>query len=304
MKWSGSSTRENNRLKSGMLGEILTESPNSNLPHSIPKLLDVKGVELSYNDLKRGLKIPNLLDESLAEDIGIQIGDGWISNYDQVKRSIVGCCGNRIEDRIYFERFVIPLKRGLFNLSLNLKENRLAGTCYIKFGSKGIVNFYTKTIGLNPGKKSNIPIPKIILESPREVQLACIRGIADTDFSLSFKRDFKGVHRDPYIKLVSASSILVEQVKEILDANKLNNTAIFNFKKRIRGRDKVYTQSYIAVHGKKNLEKWISLIGFHNPVQITRYLVWKEFGFCPPKTNLEQRIKVLEGELPIQSLVA
>jgi len=87
MKWECSSTRESTCLKSMVLGENSKNSPNSKdtkiseiLP--IPTIsLDTKDATFSYNDVNRKITIPNKLDVFLAEDIGIQIGDGSIPLY-------------------------------------------------------------------------------------------------------------------------------------------------------------------------------------------------------------------------------
>ena len=34
-----------------------------------------------------------------------------------------------------------------------------------------------------------------------------------------------------------------------------------------------------------------------NPKHITKYLIWKKFGFCPTNTTLEERRKILKGEI-------
>lgn len=53
----------------------------------------------------------------------------------------------------------------------------------------------------------------------------------------------------------------------------------------------------IMVRGPERVEEFINKVGFHNPVQITRYLVWKKFGFCPPKIGIEKRKLILNGKL-------
>ena len=53
----------------------------------------------------------------------------------------------------------------------------------------------------------------------------------------------------------------------------------------------------IEMKGKKALEKWASTIKFNNPVQQTRYEIFKKHGFVPPKTTLAQRKQILAGKL-------
>ncbi len=291
---------ESNRLKSDVLRWLTAtqvEVESSNL--SVPTKLDLSKVTISYNDIKRKLNLPKFLTEELAEDIGIQIGDGSITDdfHDNSHHYKIECFGNISEDVIYLEKFVIPLKKRLFNVSLTLKKHPIAGTCYIKFESKGLFNFYKNVIGLKINRKDNMFIPKIILRSPVPIKLACLRGIADTDFSLTFKKGKRKNHSEPYLSLGTSSKILVKQIDKILREMDVKPTIILDTKNRIKGRNRIYIRHYIQIGGKKNLEKWMGKIGFHNPVQITRYLIWKKFGFCPPRTTIKERLDILTGKL-------
>lgn len=296
-------TKESNRLKSGVplmkWAEVVSSketkiSENLTIPTNP---FSTKNVNFSYNDEKRKIKIPNILDTFLAEDIGIQIGDGSVPvqiDKKGVQHYVVACYGHMIEDREYLRNFVIPLKKKLFNINLTLKDHPTAGTCYIKFESKAIFSFYEKNIILNTGRKNEIVIPKIIFHAPLKIQLACIRGIADTDFSLSFKKSDKGFHNNPCISLGCSSKQLVLQIAKILKEIKITVSLTLDRKEYDKRTKKTYVRNYLYINGKKNLDKWMSSIAFHNPVQISRYLVWKKFGFCPPKTTLQQRLSVLK----------
>jgi intein/homing endonuclease len=308
-KWGCSSVRlsldeakESNRLKSDESGADACESLqplNSNLLN--PTIfLPTKKIRYSYNDRKRKINIPDILNASLAEDIGIQIGDGSVPmqiDKKGIQHYVIACYGNITEDRQYLRNFVIPLKKKLFNINLNLKDHPAAGTCYIKFESKAVFSFYEKIIILNIGKKNEIVIPKIILQAPLKIQLACIRGIADTDFSLSFKKNTKGFHNDPCISLGCSSKQLVLQIARILKKIKITTSLTLDNEEYDERTKKTYVRNYLYINGKKNLGKWMSSIAFHNSVQTSRYLVWKRFGFCPPKTTLKQRISILKGEI-------
>ena len=290
-------TKESNRLKSGVPLMKWAEVVSSNLTN--PTIfLNLKNISFSYVDRKRKIKLPNYLDIFLAEDIGIQIGDGSLpSIFDDrgVKKYIVGCYGNITEDRDYLKNVVIPLKNRLFNINLKIKDHPIGGTCYIKFESKAIFSFYERIIELKTGRKNEIAIPEIILNAPSEIKLACIRGLADTDFCLSFKKKYKEYHDYPVIHLGCKSKILVEQLYEILKKTGINSNTLLDQKNFDKRTGKTYTKQYLFISGKKNLEKWMSLIGFHNPVYLTKYMFWKKCGFYPPKTTLQQRFSVLNG---------
>jgi len=45
------------------------------------------------------------------------------------------------------------------------------------------------------------------------------------------------------------------------------------------------------------VNKWFDMISSKNPKHLTKYQVWKEFGFCPPHTTLDQRKQILKKEI-------
>jgi hypothetical protein len=149
--------------------------------------LELKSVEFSVFDKRRKISLPHTLNSNLAEDIGIQIGDGCLCRGR--KDYTIVCSFNAIEDKYYVDNFVIPLKTKLFK-NVNLIKNARFGEMRIKIGSKAIFDFYTKIIGLSFGKKDHVTIPKIIFRNKNNT-IACLRGIIDTDFSISFKKDTK-----------------------------------------------------------------------------------------------------------------
>ncbi len=61
-----------------------------------------------------------------------------------------------------------------------------------------------------------------------------------------------------------------------------------------KNRQKAY---HIEVSNKPNVDKWFELIGSNNPKHITKYFVWKKYGFCPPHSTLEMRNRFLKDEL-------
>lgn len=58
----------------------------------------------------------------------------------------------------------------------------------------------------------------------------------------------------------------------------------------------------VIINGVDGLEKWMEMIGSKNPVKLSRYHVWKKFGFCPTNLSLEQREGLLNGKLHIKDI--
>ncbi len=114
----------------------------------------IHSIPLTNRDKNRGLRLPNTLDEKLAEDIGIHIGDGCINRNNtgfDISYSM-----NAIED-LEYSRFVIKLKKYLFGIDFKVrivKENEVRFNTY----SKTLARFYNEIFGLPLGRKTNIII--------------------------------------------------------------------------------------------------------------------------------------------------
>src|SRR3989344_5603341 len=180
--------------------------------------LNIDNIEQSKNDIKRNLRLPEKMGILLAEDIGIMVGDGHVSTNKRERRAmdyVVACYGNAITDREYLKDYISNLKKKLFNLNFRFSDQK-KNTCELRIYSKGLVEFYTKVIGLPDGKKEQIKIPSIIKEGNKAVKCAFLRGLGDTDFSLTFKKRDKDYLNYPTIKINSSSKNLILDLREIL----------------------------------------------------------------------------------------
>ena len=95
----------------------------------------------------------------------------------------------------------------------------------------------------------------------------------------------------------STSKRLIANVGFMLDKSRIE---YFNYDYQPKNR-KDNHKWIIVISGPERLEKWMELIGTKNPVKLSRYLVWKKFGFCPPHTTLRQREDFLNDKEDIHS---
>lgn len=121
--------------------------------------------------------------------------------------------------------------------------------------SKKLVDFKRSVLKLPCGPKDTIEIPKQILENKNFLKM-CMRGLGDTDFSLSFKKDKKGLNTEPRLELYTKSENLINNIKEIL--------LQFDFTFAIEKKEGYYTGFLLRMYGKKNLENWMNNFGFSN----------------------------------------
>lgn len=258
--------------------------------------LDISKVDFSRNDLFRKITLPKKLSLDLCYLIGAHIGDGSMNIYRRYGRVDYNwkCCGHPLNDRNWYDNVLVKLYKNLFNLPLSPKTGS-DGTYFVAFRSKVILGFYNRVIGLPFGKKSGtISIPKIILASNLQNILACISGVFDTDFCIRFKRQNKNVHHYPIVDIKTKSLSLVQTISSILDRIKISYSTgdCSNFDVRV---GKVCEKYFLTISGKKNVTKWFELIGSRNLNHLSKYLIWRKFGFCPPKLNLSERQKILDG---------
>lgn len=238
----------------------------------------------------------------LAEICGIHAGDGYLRCRER-NRGEIQICGS-LEEESYYENYVIPLFNNFFNLNIKGKKfpNTYGFACY----NKKVRDIFLE-LGFPKGKKSDsVRVPEIILNGKNK-ELFCrfLRGIFDTDGNLSFRKSYAGInkfnkkyHHYPTIKISTVSKFLAEDIIRIL--HELDILFFyFNHDTKKQNEKRKYI---ITISGIEGLERWMELIGMKNPVKLSRYLVWKKFGFCPTNLTLKQREDILKGELDIYSI--
>jgi len=224
---------------------------------------DLSNIEISKNDIARGIRIPKTMTLELAEFIGIMVGDGHIGRYGSHWEVVI--TGNKRDIR-YYEDYVNKLILEIFNIKFNITVRKRDNTVCVRRHSKGIFNFLNKIIGL-PTRKDYVGIPPVILKNSKEIKAAFIRGLADADFCLTIKHK---PHAYPIIQAASKSKLLMKQTKEILDEFNIGN-CYFVDKSYYAKRDKVYIKHRVNISGYKNIRKYMLLIGFCNPHQLEKY---------------------------------
>jgi hypothetical protein len=228
----------------------------------------------SYYDIKRKVKIPEF-NENLAEFWGILSGDGFLTKTGRVHR--LGVCFH-LKDDIHYSRYVKLLIKNLFNIEPTISIKKKETILYLLVHSKGITDFISENnfpIGI---KKDKLKIPKWIANNNKFVK-RYLRGLIDTDGCLFYpKKGTYKVNKYPVIEIKIHDKTFIKNIGTLI-----NNLGF-----------KVVRQKYkIQLNGIQNLNKWLDVIGFKNIKHITRYLIWKKYGFCPPGTNLKERLNLL-----------
>jgi len=249
--------------------------------------LDISTVNFSRFDNIRSIHLPTKMTTELAEDIGVMIGDGNIGLYRRGTTTdyVVGCTGNLVDEKRYYKEHLRNLKLKLFGANFGYYEKISDSTCYLKLNSKCLLEFYTKVIGLPIGRKTNIKIPNKIF-SNKQFIAACMRGLGDTDMSLSFKRRWKKEKFYPVIKLSTCSKPLVNSINEALCLLGFSPSICLDIKKYDIRYAKGFISHEIALYGKLAIDKWFNIIGSNNPKTMYKYDFWKRFDVAPSQSKI------------------
>jgi len=233
---------------------------------------DLSRINFSKFDVKRGLILPKKSSKELAEFIGILAGDGYINHYSPYFY-LLEIAGDTRLDYDYLVGYVRPLIKYLFNLNSKLVIRAKQNSMYLRIMSKGLV-LYLEQLGFPKGKKGQIDIPSWI-KGDNEYFCSFVKGLADTDFSLSLlKRNQKKFIYYPRVSLSLKSKVLVKNISEWLTLQNIqNNTQLDVDVKDQRG----FTSKINRLHinGRKNLEKWMRLVSFRNNRHLSKYEKYK-----------------------------
>lgn len=242
----------------------------------------------SAHDIKTDVKIPNLNNELLAYETGVHIGDGSLHITKGGTHS-VRFYGHGEDDWLFISEIMPRIIKQLYNKNVRAKQCSDSNKCVLNICSKAVATF-KQNIGLSVGKKTMEDLPKFIKQD-RKLVINCIRGIADTDFSLYFTKNEKGQYSEPAILCVMNNKELIQNLGKYLESFGFDVRIKTDIKRTRNGTNLI--EHRIGIYGRKNLEKWMNLIGFSNPKHLTKYHIWKKFGYCNPKTRIDERLKIL-----------
>lgn len=239
-------------------------------------------------------------NENTAELVGLSFGDGGLTYRSNSKRVKFQLRGHLIEDREHYDSYVIPLFNKeimfpLFSRNVGIVFNKRINFYGLSVESVNIekpLNF----LGIPSGIKKELSIP-LWIKKNRKCLLRFLRGFFDTDGSISCQRNYSirnnKYHTQIRIYLACTSKKLMEEIYYVL--RKMGFKCAY---RSYKPSFKNYKDCYIIkVSGGIQINRWIREIGSKNSKHMTKYLIWKKYGFCPPKTSLEDRRKILKKEV-------
>ncbi len=216
--------------------------------------------------------LPQQMSKELAEEFGIHVGDGHMGSNNCPGKPIFYnySTSNGADELDYVKGFIRLLIKKLYNLEVKIchkKSNELV----LHYRSKALFTF-KRALGFPNGKKDNIEIPKIVLNSGYITDF--LRGLFDTDGCLQFVDRNKKAPPYPRLSLTGKSKKLIMQVNTILLALGFTTSLVHEERPHYK-TGAICCVSRIFIYGKKNLKNWVKLIGFSNPKNIRKFKGWK-----------------------------
>lgn len=228
-------------------------------------------------------------DCEFAELLGAITGDGNLSVYKSKDRTdYKTTVSGHIKDDFEYLKYLKILFKASFNKEAKLKDKKR----YLRLElSNKEVLYKIHKAGIPIGNKSGIvEIPKNIMKN-KELIKSFLKGLADTEFSVMFKKAGRKKHSYPRISVELKSRKLIMQISGILNSININHIV---YEKSGRRNNLSYTNLCIDINGKENLYKWLKNIGFRNKKHLTKIEIWKKYGYLKPYTSLKEREKILK----------
>ncbi len=223
------------------------------------------------------------VNKMVSYETGVHVGDGNMYSYDRTHRLTYS--GN-LKNEKEFYKFLSKLIKKTFSVNPILLERPSDNTVLILVNSKNLLEFKRKVLNLPLGPKDNIEIPKKISRNKNLVKWF-MRGLGDTDFSLSFKKNKKGIHNEPRLEWYSKSEQLMKQVGKVLKK--------FGFTFSVQEINGKYHGYLLRMYGKRNLELWLKNFGFSNHWIKTKIKFWKKMGYYKIGMSYKDLIKILKA---------
>ncbi len=236
-----------------------------------------------------------------AELVGLSFGDGSFISRPNTNKFRFQLRGDAKEDRDHYDNYIIPLfnkeiMNPIFGRNVNTVHDK-KGNCYGISLESPKLKWPFKYLGIPCGIKKRLMIPKWIKDSS-EFSKSFLKGIFDTDGGIWCNKNYSEknptYHKQIVLGITLCSKELISEIGGLL-----TNLNINHYITTYTPKNKNWQQTHTLRITGKRLINWFEIIGLENKKHITRFKIWERFGFCPPKTTLNERERILMGNLDI-----
>ena len=209
------------------------------------------------------------MNKQISEFIGAFIGDGCLNLYNRKDRpsnvETLNFTGSWINDSQYYKEIINNIIKTNFKANLRMYRRKEDNTIRVIISNKKVINFL-KSLGYTFGPKTNsVYIPNKIIKN-KELSLACLRGIFNTDgciyrrYSKKYNRHKKIYSNYKVIQFKSNSNRLIKQIKFILYRENISTN-------KITQDNRAYVLR-ITTQGEVN--RFVSILKFNHKHHINR----------------------------------
>lgn len=208
----------------------------------------------------------------LAYETGVHLGDGCLHINREHRTHRIEFSGDAVNDKEFYSQIMPKMLQTLYGRKPKIYMKKGEQTITVVLNSKQVAELKLK-LGLPSGNKLNLTELPVWIRG--DLIKHFIRGLADSDFSLTFKKNRKGVHCEPRLELFTNNKILAEFV--------YGNLLGLGFRPTLEDAIRRGFKEYrIRMYGKRMLAKWMETIGFENPKHLAKVSFFNEHGFCLP----------------------
>lgn len=217
------------------------------------------------------IRIPIAITPDRAYLIGVFAGDGSIGYRKDKKEYSLKCVGNPLDEQEYYKEVISPRFAEAFGISPVMRHMDGGATFGFRIFSKSLILYLTEYIGLPLSPKyGSLVIPPLI-NSDDALLIPFLRGLFDTDGSISFKKRYRKYPYYPVISFSSKSESFTREVSECLKKFGFRVVEIYNYKMRDSRAKMGFTIiNRLELNGRENLSKWLYKIGLDHPKNIKK----------------------------------
>lgn len=206
----------------------------------------------------------------LAYETGYHLGDGHLQVHTKSRTYRVTYCGDSRDDAELCGQILPKIIWELYKVKPRIYKRKNENTILTIVNSKRVVEEKIK-LGLPVGNKLKLQAVPAWIDN--DLAPHFIRGLADADFSVTFKKNRKGIACEPRIEFFTNNKVLAEFVCNSL--RKLGFKPAFE-DAVFRG----YKEYRVRMYGKAMLKNWMALIGFQNPKHLKKIEIFQKLGYC------------------------
>ena len=235
---------------------------------------------------------------SFVEELGVHYGNGSLFNDRRWAKAGFDIYGDLYDDQPYLEFHVSKLIEAAYGIKPRSYVHPRSATLILRILSKNALSV-KQNVGIHPGRKTHLHLPKFVQASKSEEVIApFFRGLVDIEGSLRLRKQFRDRHYYPVLECEMGDSPFIKTIHTML--SEMGMPVAFRVRERPREVTRRRKASFY-MSGWSGINVWLERFGLANAKHLSKLLMAKKYGFCPPHTSLDERLAMIAGEIDPES---